>query len=243
MRDFDHVFVGCLHAASTLSKIIDRPCTYLSFGADALRFCPYPGLPSRSIDFYLMGSRSPVTHQSLLDHAQAHTDFMYLYDSTEPGSFAAGHVEHRKLFASLVKRSRYFLADRAAASKPHMIHDKHVFGPRFFEGAAGGALMVGEAPDCRVFDQYFDWPDAVIPFSHGSDHVAELIAELDADPERAERARTANVINTLRRHDWLYRWQTVLETLGLEPARAATQRTAALEQRAAMIESRIERRD
>ena len=237
LRDFDYVFVSHVNAAPTLSKIIDRPCTYLSFGADALRFCPHPDPPSRSIDFYAMGRRSPITHATLLEHAGSRHDFMYLYDSMGAGNFAEGPVQHRELMANLVKRSRYFLADRAKANEPSLSRTDQVFGPRFFEGAAGGAILIGEPPDCPVFRRYFDWPDAFVSLPYGSRGVLDLLAELDADPDQMQRARRANVIHSLRRHDWLYRWQTVLETVGLEPTPAFAARLDELRRRADAVEA------
>lgn len=237
LLQFDHVFVGHVPTAGPLAEVIDRPCSFLSPGVDALRFCPYPDPPTRSVDFYALGRRSPATHQSLLDYAKRQPDFMYFYDSARWTNFIEGHAEHRELSANLIKRSRYFMADRAKANQPDTSKTSQVFGPRFFEGAAGGAILIGEPPRCDTFDAYFDWPDAAIPLDHGSTQIGELIDELDADPRRVHRARQANMTNMLRRHDWSERWSTVLETLDLDPRAAATERKAALEQRARVVEA------
>ena len=34
-------------------------------------------------------------------------------------------------------------------------------GNRFFEGAASGAIMVGERPNNEEFERLFNWPEAV----------------------------------------------------------------------------------
>lgn len=81
LKQFDHVFVGHVASADPLSEIIDRPCSFLSPGVDALRFCPYPNPPARSIDMWVMGRRARATHERLLEHAKNHEDFMYFYDS------------------------------------------------------------------------------------------------------------------------------------------------------------------
>jgi hypothetical protein len=237
LLQFDHVFVGHVPTPGPLSEVIDRPCSFLSFGVDAVRFCPYPNPPARSIDFYALGRRSPATHQSLLDYAERRSGFMYFYDSARWTNFIDGHEEHRQLTANLIQRSRYFMADRAKANRPEDSKGVHVFGPRFFEGAAAGALLVGEPPKCDTFDAYFDWPDAVLPLEHGSTKITDLLDELDADPERVSRARQANITNMLRRHDWVHRWQTVLDTLGLDPRGAVGERKAALERRAQQVEN------
>lgn len=237
LLQFDHVFVGHVPTAGPLAQALDRPCSFLSPAVDALRFCPYPNPPARSIDFYALGRRSPTTHQSLLEYGERRPGFMYFYDSARWTNFIEGHAEHRQLSANLIQRTRYFMADRAKANQPDTSKTSQVFGPRFFEGAAAGAVLIGEPPRCDVFDAYFNWPDAVVPMDHGSTQIGDLLDELDAEPERISRARQANMTNMLRRHDWSVRWQTVLDTVGLEPREASAERKAALEQRAREVEN------
>ena len=56
-------------------------------------------------------------------------------------------------------------------------------GPRFYEGAAGGAVLIGQVPtNCQVFDRDFDWTDAVIDMPFHSTDIAERISALDAEP-------------------------------------------------------------
>jgi hypothetical protein len=236
LGQFDHVFVGHAPTPAPLADVIHRPCSFLSPGVDALRFCPYPTPPNRSIDFYALGRRSPAVHESLLERAGRQPDFNYFYDSARWTTFVENHAEHRQLTANLIKRSRYFLADRAKANEPEQTRGGQVFGPRFFEGAAAGAMLIGEPPDCDTFRASFDWPDAVIPFAYGSDKIGDLIDELEADPERVSRARHSNMVNMLRRHDWSRRWQTVLDVLGLDSRDALAERSAALERRAEEVE-------
>jgi hypothetical protein len=237
LRQFDHVFVLMRESPDPLSRAIGRPCSFMPPGVDALRFCPYPNPPSRSIDFYAMGRRSPITHRSLLAYAEQREDFTYLYDSARPTTFVEGPAEHRELLASLIKRSRFFLANRAKAGAAEQTKGAQAFGPRFFEGAAAGALLVGTPPECTEFGSYFDWPDALVPIEYGSERIGEVIDELDADPDRVRRARQANITNVLRRHDWAHRWQTVLAEVGLSPLQATRERETRLERRAQEVES------
>lgn len=232
LQQFDHIFVGHAPTPEQLSRLVRKPCSFLSYGVDALRFCPHPNPPLRSIDFYALGRRSPSTHSSLLERCARNQDFHYVYDSARWTTLVDGHAQHRELTANLIKRSRYFMADRAKTDMPEQTNGEHVFGPRFFEGAAAGAVLVGDAPDCDTFRDYFDWPDAVIPFAYGSPGIGDLIDELDADPTRLSRARQANVGNTLERHDWMYRWQKVLDTVGMKSLPATEERRMALQRRA-----------
>lgn len=232
LRQFDHVFVGHATTAPALAKRIDRPCSFLAPAVDALRFCPYPDPPERSIDVFALGRRLPAVHDSLLKRSMDDAGFYYHYDSARWTTFVEDHVQHRHLIASHAKRSRYFLADRAKVDQPEWTQGSQVFGPRFFEGAAAGAVLIGDPPDCDSFRAHFDWPDAVIQRPPGPRGICDLIDTLDADPARVNRARRANILNVLKRHDWLHRWQSVLATVGMAPRDAALARATALQRRA-----------
>ena len=78
-------------------------------------------------------------------------------------------------------------------------------------------MLLGHTPATPSLDQLFDWPDAHVHVPFGSRDIAEVIHQLDADPERVNTIRRNNVVNSLRRHDWAYRWQAVLHQLQIEP--------------------------
>ena len=63
----------------------------------------------------------------------------------------------------------------------------------------------------------FNWPDAVIHVPYGSENIREEIRELDKDSIRQEGIRNRNMAEALSRHDWLYRWESVLKLAGLQP--------------------------
>jgi hypothetical protein len=241
LKNFDHVFVGVHGSVDAVAKICGRPCTYLPMGVDALAFCPYPNPPFRSIDVCGIGRRSPVTHQALLDFAQKQSLFYY-YDTTQTtsGRGAAkavsfrvtNHREHRMLFANLLKRSRYFIANRAWADQPNVTRGRGEIAARFYEGAASGAIMLGDPPDGDDFRRQFGWTDSVVRTPFHAPQIADVITELDADPARSAGIRRDSIVNALHLLDWAYRLRTVLETVGLPPtdrllAREATLRALA----------------
>ncbi|MBV9946652.1 MAG: glycosyltransferase [Myxococcales bacterium] len=228
LRDFDHVFVGVASSVDAVRNVCGRPCTYLPMGVDALRFHP-PGNPDlRPIDVCGIGRRSPVTHQALLRYAQEREIFYY-YDTIQSGgvrgftkgmSFRVSNArEHRILLGNILKRSRYFIANRAWADKPAHTLGKEEIAARFYEGAAAGALMIGEPPDTDDFRAQFGWEDAIFPTPFHAPDIAKLIAAIDADPARAARARRQSLAGALRQHDWVYRLRTILETAGVAPTR------------------------
>lgn len=237
LKDFDHIFLGHWHGTKAVAEITQRPCTYLPPGADAVKFSPYPHPPHRSIDVCYIGRRSPISHKALLELAEQRKIFYY-YDT--PKNF---HVldpkEHRSLLANLIKRSRYFIANKSKVNQVDQTGGQLEFGYRFFEGAAAGAVMIGDFPATEAFYKYFDWPDAVVRIPFDAASIADIIAELDAQPERLVRISRDNVVNSLLRHDWVYRWREVLETVGLKPTPEMLSRKAHLKNLAEMVSAEV----
>jgi hypothetical protein len=240
-KDFDHIFLGMAGSTAQVAKITGRPCSYLPLGVDALKFAPPSSASPRTIDICGIGRRSPVTHAALLALA-VQKGYHYFYDTVRTSgvpdaarqmTFRVNNpAEHRYLLANLLKRSRYFIANRARVNEKV---GKDEIAGRFYEGTAAGAILLGEAPDCDEFRKHFSWPDAVIPVPFGSSEVAAVIAAIDADPERAQRIQRENVAQALLRHDWIYRLRTVFETAGLSPTAAMIEREARLLTRATEI--------
>lgn len=224
---FDHVFVGVHHAVSAVARIVGIPCTYLPLATDVLRFSPYPDLPPRAIDVCNIGRRSGITHAALMEQARERRIFYY-YDTVAASgpdkkqrTFRVSDAgEHRLLLSSLLRRTRYFIANRSRVNESEFTMGRDEISGRFYEGAASGTVMLGEPPRTANFESQFDWPDAVIKLPFDSPEVAQLITELDGDPERLARIRRNNVGNAALRHDWVHRLRTVFETLGLPPTEA-----------------------
>ena len=226
LAEFDHVFIGVQHAVDDVSRIVKVPCRYLPLAADVLRFSPYPDLPPRTIDICNIGRRSEVTHATLLGLARERRLFYY-YDTVATSgpdrkqrTFRVSNPEeHRLLLANLLRRSRYYIANRGRVNEPGVTMGRDEISARFYEGAAAGAVMLGEPPGTSQFEAQFDWPDALIRLPFDSPEIMQLLAELDADPERLSRMQRSNVRNAALRHDWVHRVREVYEVLGL-PATA-----------------------
>jgi hypothetical protein len=239
LSEFDQVFIAAQHVIGTVSKLIGRPCTYMPQGVDALRFCPWPDPPARSIDVCNIGRRSPVTHEKLLDRARQGRLFYY-YDTIKPSAkqvtfHVSSGAEHRLLLANLLKRSRYFIANRARANQPELTRGRDEIAGRFFEGTAAGAIVLGDPPNIDEFRSRFDWPDAVIPMPFDAPEVLKRIEELEEDPRRQERIRKENVANALLRHDWVHRLRTMLDAVCVAPPARMLAREARLAALAAEV--------
>jgi hypothetical protein len=225
LRQFDHIFLNDPTLVARMQHVTGRPCHYLPVAVDALRFSLGVEEASRRIDCYSMGRRNERIHRALLKLSES-KDFFYLHDTAKIFDFTS-HSEHRRMLASILRRSRYTLCDR---------RDDHyaILLPRMFEAAAAGAVMLGKPPDTEDYLAHFDWPDAMIPVPD-PDNTASLIQDLDRQPQRLATLRAAGATQTLLRHDWVHRWKSVLRVLGLEESTGVRQREDRLLAMAARI--------
>jgi Glycosyl transferases group 1 len=234
LRNFDQIFSTLYSSVDLIAESTGRPCHFLALGTDALRFCPFPDNPARSIDVYNMGRRAEDEHRALLACAERGKMF-YVYDTV--ADFDVRNTrEHRVLLANLVKRSRYFITRPAKFKSLAETNGIQEMGARLFEGAAGGAVMMGNPPRCTAYNICFDWPDAVIPTGSDDKQILASIAELDAQPQRLLQIRQNNIIHSLRRHDWAYRWRQTLDCVGLPATTRLVEREKCLNQVAEAVE-------
>ena len=242
LKKFDRIFMNCSNSISGVAEIVQCPCDYIPFGVDTAKFCPCPLERERSVDLYSVGRRSQVTHQALLELAE-NNSFFYIYETIRD-LYAIDYKYHRSLYRNILKKSRYFIANRAKFDDKNATGGQQEVGARFFEGAAAGAIMLGVPPECESFHQNFDWEGAVIKIPYDVPNIAEIITELNAQPQRLQKIRTDNVVNSLLRHDWVYRWETILATVGLDSTPAMAARKAHLQNLAEMVltqKDRLER--
>jgi hypothetical protein len=233
LEKFDVVMLYYSQTVKPLSEQIGRKCVFLPPGVDAILFCPYPEPPKRVIDVCSMGRRSEITHQRLLKMVRD-SGLFYLHDSLA-GNQAINAKEHRALFANVAKRSRYFLVNPGLIDQPEKRGDQIEIGNRYFEGAASGAIMIGERPQNDEFERLFDWPEAVTQLPFGSRDIDAVIKHLDRDRDRQQVTRRTGVAQALKRHDWVYRWETILQHVGLKPMQGALERKEHLRKLAEVV--------
>jgi hypothetical protein len=238
LDSFDHVFLFNQASVSNVQAYTSTPCSFLPAGADCLTAAPDPADGARPIDVYSMGRRSEAAHRQLFEMARK-SEIFYVYDV---GSGLRVHDFEQARFLTLnyIKRSRFFIAHRhAVGTKAQEAAGEEAIPSRMFEGAAGGAVMIGSAPRCPEFTELFNWSDAVIEIPSEPNDMRSILAELEQDPERLRQASLQNVTQSLRRHDWIYRWDYVLRTLGLNTPDGVGSRQARLSALAATAERRI----
>jgi hypothetical protein len=236
MAQFDHVLF-MFNTNEPFQKIIRGTGRYMPAGIDALRFCPYPNPPVRSIDVLSIGRRSERTHQALLRLA-AENKIFYVHDTID--SLQAYDIpEHRRMMADMLKRTRYFLVNPGKINRPDETGGQVEFGYRYFEGATPGTIMVGEIPRNKEFEKIFHWEDAVIEMPFDSEDIGDIIKNLDSQPDRQTNIRRNNITQTLLHHDWVYRWEEVLNIAGLQPLPALHGRKDELRERASLVEEEL----
>lgn len=241
---FDHIFLGFRNNVQDVARITGRPCTYLPFAADVLRFAPASLDQPRPINVCNIGRRSPVTHQALLWEAERQQCFYYYDTVAASGEDLKGRTfrvesphEHRRMLATLLKRSCYFIANRSYINRPELTAGGDEISARFYEGAAAGTIMIGEAPRTEEFERQFNWPDAVIHMPFDSPDVGRVLVNLNRDPERLRAIRRNNVREAALRHDWLHRMLVVFDALGLAATEAMRVRTRRLDQIASQMDT------
>ena len=240
LENFDHVFLSVNHSVEDVAGIIQRPCTYLPPSVDTLRFYPRGAYSERSIDVCSLGRRSPITHEALVKIPKT-KPFFYYFDSASKTSEQriSNPGAHRTLLANLLNNSRYYITNKAKINHTRQTKGHQEIGYRFFEGAASGAVMIGSPPETPAFDKYFDWQNVVLPVPYDVPNIGEILAELDSQPELLAKISRDNVINSLLKHDVVYRWQEILASVGLEPTSGMKSRQAHLRQLAQKLEEPV----
>jgi hypothetical protein len=218
LERFDHVIVGFEGSVRAVSEAIRRPCHFVPSGVDTLRFSPCPAPPARVIDVYSIGRRHESVHRELASMA-AERRIFYLHDTLEGGgtNVVKDYRQHRDLFANIAKRSHAFMVAPAKVDQPGETRGQIEVPNRYYEGAAAGAVLLGQRPECGYFERLFDWPDAVVELKPDGSDAADVVFDLFADRERLSRIGRRNAEEALRRHDWVYRWQEIFRIAGFAP--------------------------
>lgn len=231
LDNFDHICVGSKEAASVLTRLLGRECHWVPGAVDALRFSPYPVAPDRVIDVYSIGRRWPGMHRALYQWASSKGIF-YMHDTLmDVASMNPIHArEHRELYANVAKRSRYYVVAPAKMDLLSHTEGESEIGFRYYEGAAAGAVLVGQKPTCAHFIDMFGWQDSVVEVDPDGSNIVEVLTELGDDRERVQEISRRNAVESLLRHDWIYRWREIFRIAGLSPSQSMIAREKRLQE-------------
>lgn len=225
---FDEVFLFNAASVPRVQRVTTARCSHLPAAVDCLAATPYPRPAHRPIDVFTMGRTHQAVHERLVEMTRRQ-ELLYVWD-LPAGKMAGSYAEARFRSYHMIRSSRLFTSFNfhIAADKGRESRGEDAVPARVFEGAAAGAVMIGTAPTVPDFAPLFDWPDALIEMPTEPVDVEAFYAELQASPERLRRASVLNASQSLRRHDWAYRWEEMLRRLDLPAPPAVAERKARL---------------
>jgi hypothetical protein len=215
LSKFDIVMLYYSESVEKVSEAIGKQCYFIPPGIDTIKFSPYPKYPDRVIDIYCIGRKSTKTHNKIMSMVREDKLF-YVYDSIA-GGMAINLKEHRMLISNMAKRSKYFVVNPGLIDKTEIRGDQWEMGNRYFEGAASGCVLIGEPGRNVEFSKNFNWPDAVINMPYNSENIDTIINDLNSQPNRINDIRRNNLLQSLKRHDWVYRWKEILKIAKITP--------------------------
>jgi hypothetical protein len=227
LNRFDLLACAFEHTCARLSEVTGRPVIHLPGAADLMRFAPGALGTERVIDVFYMGRRRPELHEAIVA-ALAPRNGFYLHDTFSNLPLASTHRIHREMLANLVRRSKIFMVDLGKVGHRDQQRGEQIWGPRHVEGLAGGAVQAGYAPDTDDYRRHFDWPESIERLPEDAEAAAKVLLRLIDDPTELERRRRINLSHALGRHDWLHRWQRVLDHFGLPETPPMRERREAL---------------
>lgn len=214
LNKFDHITSPFYHTTEILRAHLSVPVTYLPWGVDTVLFNPGPCPPRRAIDFCCIGEIADTTHSNLIDYTDT-TGRFYFYNTITGRHSILSHRAHRHNYANILKRSHFFLTYHAKIARKDERGTQKEFGLRYFEGTAAGTILLGDRVHNPAFDEYLAWPDSVIEAPFGTQDIVRITEQIEKNPDRIKAARRHNVIEALNRHDYLYRWEKVLQIAGM----------------------------
>jgi hypothetical protein len=214
LEQFDVVVSTQYYTAEKLREDLKSPdVMYLPPGVDTLEFAPVMEPSLRPIDITNLGSIADATHKSMLEYAKQIEGF-YFFDSQKGRFEARAPSEHRFRYASILKRSKYFVCHFAKMRRegpPGQLE----FGSRYIEGLAAGCVLLGSQKSTPAFDMFLGWEDAVIEMPFECANVPEILRSLDLQADRLREISTGNVRQSLEGHDHAHRWRAIVDRLGL----------------------------
>jgi Glycosyl transferases group 1 len=223
---FDCAFVLNPRAIPLIQAHTKTPVLFLPTAADTLLMPASLLQAERLVDILCIGRKNPAVHAAMLDYSEQQRK-LYLYDVWSD-MLVRDWAGARRYNAELAARSKFYVVWRPEFRLAPDAPSEQALSNRYFEGAASGAVMIGSRPDVGEFGALFDWPDALIDLPQEPEAVGPFLRCLEADPARLARIRQRNRREALLRHDWVHRWTSVLDALGLERTTAHGGRLATL---------------
>ena len=238
LNAFDIVYSGTWTSLPFFQALVRPPVRYFACGVPALEMMPASIARERTIDVYAMGRRLPALHHQMLQAMRSGLiNYVFdLFDSSVP--FIKDFDGHSLCKAQFLKETKFFpnFGIRSFQSKElELAGDEDAITYRCYEGAAAGTVMFGSAPTSPDYSLLFDWDDAIIPAPVGECDYVEFLQSLETQAGRMNSIRRRNVSNSLLKHDFAYRFQSILTDLQIGPHEKLEERKQSLARAAARV--------
>ncbi|MFM9264402.1 glycosyltransferase [Tychonema sp. BBK16] len=213
----DHLFVALPEVIDELKRNFGIPVSLIPFAADVLGqgSCQI----KRSIDLTSFG-RIPSEYDRVFLNKFNQPGSEQIYFKSTPRNaeyFPSLPYEKRKdeqdtlMLFHILRHSKITLAFDTLY--PGMRPFPYSFITlRWFYGAATGGAVVGKRPTTYLMDELLNWEDATIELPDDPQKSVEFIDELLRDEVRLNSIYKRNYVESLARHDWRHRIQSMLET-------------------------------
>ena len=183
------------------------------------RFRPAP-IEKRVIAFCSYGRRLERIHKAVKDYC-AHDEKYYDYTTAASVQPQLDPREHYGQYAWHLAHSIFNFCWPVEVTNPELITTHSPITCRWFEAAASGNVILGQAPTDPGFHELFG-PNAVVSIDHTNDRPAPLL-------ERLWENRTEHLEAALKRraslsHKWTWesRVLEILESMGLSQNKSSS---------------------
>jgi len=210
---FDSLTVTALKDQDFPAQKFGVQVHHLYQGTDALQWAPRQA-PGREIDVMSFG-RTPPSYQSALTQAFHRMDSPYLYLHSPLGNLSGPTVQvERAMLFKLLHRTRISLAFHLLTEPQGGRPRSMMVTSRWLESLLSGCVVAGHRPVSRMADDMLDWPGSTIELSAVPEEAVQELQVLLQDEGALQQQRRNNVRNTVERHDWRLRIQTLCKLHG-----------------------------
>ena len=214
----DHLFVALPEVIDELKQNFGVPVSLIPFAADVLGqgSCQI----KRSIDLTSFG-RIPSQYDSVFLNKFNQPGSEQIYYKSTPRKaeyFPSLPYEKRKdeedtlMLFHILRHSKLTLAFDTLYPGMRLFPYSFIT-LRWFYGTATGGAVVGKRPTTYLMDELLNWEDATIELPDDPQKSVEFIDELLKDEVRLNSIYKRNYVESLARHDWRHRIQSMLEAV------------------------------
>jgi hypothetical protein len=211
--EYDQIFVTNMVGQNHIEANYGTKCSIVRQGFDCLKWSNTSA--DRSIDILGFGRLPPTYHQALIErhHSQISP---YLYLHSPLGNISGPTVvKERAMLYKVLQRSKIALAFHMLIEPPPNRPVAMFLTNRWFETLGTGCVVVGKRPTGEMADEILSWKDATFELPDSPEDACDYIAELIEDRDKLAATRELNVQNMRTKHDWRFRIEQMLETLGV----------------------------